>query len=196
MKKIINLFQQTLIRGILFLVPILVVLVVIDRALDKLKELANPIADILPYHSVFGVGKAYWAVLLILLFVGIVMGIIARFAVATKFSNWIEHKLLYRIPGYSFMKQMGESMIGVDDKKVFRVVLLSIEEFWQLAYLIEEINDTMVAVYVPSVPNPQEGDLFYVSKERIKETTISYKDSMRIINCQGRGSARFLKDLI
>jgi len=196
MKKFLDVLKHTLIRGILFLGPILVALVVIDRAVDKLKELIAPIADVLPYHSVFGIGKAYWAALLVLLAIGFVMGLIARIALAAKFLTWLENTFLNRIPGYIFMKQMGESMIGAKDATVYKVVLLAIEESWQLAYLIEVINERMVAVYVPGVPNPQEGDLFYVSKDRIKETAISYKDSIRIINCQGRGSATFLKDLI
>lgn len=193
MKKILVVLKKTLLRGIVFTVPILVVIIVFEKAFEKLQEIANPIADLLPYHSVFGIGKAYWAVLLILIIVGLCMGFIARFKVAMDSINWLEDNLLNRVPGYSFMKQMGESMIGADDTSAYKVVLLDIEESWQLAYLVEEIDDTMVAVYVPSVPSALDGDLFYVPKSRIKETSISYKDSIRILHCQGRGSKKIMK---
>lgn len=193
MKKIVIFFKETLVRGIVFTVPLLVILIVIDKALDKLKELAIPIADVLPYHSLFGIGRAYWAVFLIFLFFGLFMGLIARFQIAAAASNWLEDNLLDRLPGYAFMKQMGESLIGANDISTYKVVLLDIEASWQLAYLVEEIDDTMVAVYVPSVPSVVDGDLFYVPKTRIKETSISYRDSIKLLHSQGRGSKKFLQ---
>lgn len=193
MKKILVALKNTLLRGIVFTVPILVLVIIFEKAFEKLQEIANPIADLLPYHSVFGIGKAYWAVLLILIFVGLCMGVIARLKVAMDSINWLEDNLLNRVPGYSFMKQMGESMIGADDTSSYKVVLLDIENSWQLAYLVEEIDENMVAVYVPSVPSALDGDLFYVPKARIKQTSISYKDSIRILHSQGRGSKKVLK---
>ncbi|MGN6647694.1 MAG: DUF502 domain-containing protein [Cytophaga sp.] len=196
MKKILVAFKETLIRGIVFMVPLMVILILIDKVLDKLKELAIPIADMLPYHSLFGIGRAYWAVFLILLALGLFMGLIARLRIAAKISNWLEDHLLHRLPGYGFMKHMGESMIGADKGSAYKVVLLKNEDSLQLAYAIEEVTDDLVAVYVPSVPNAFEGELLYVSKERIKETAISYKDSIKLIHCQGRGSKKILSGKI
>lgn len=193
MKRVAIFFKATLIRGIVFMLPLLVMLVVIDKALDKLKELATPLADVLPYHSLFGIGKAYWAVFLILIFLGLIMGLIAQIQIAAAASNWLEDNLLNRLPGYTFMKQMGESMIGANDTSAYKVVMLDIENSWQLAYLVEEIDDTMIAVYVPSVPSALDGDLFYVPKSRIKETSISYKDSIKLLHSQGRGSKKIMK---
>jgi len=195
MKKILVALKNTLLRGIVFTVPILVLVIVFEKALDKLQQVANPIADVLPYHSVFGIGKAYWAVFLILVFVGLFMGLIARLKIAESFLSWIEDNVLNRVPGYTFMKQMGESMIGANDASAYKVVLLDIENSWQLAYLVEEVDDTIVAIYVPSVPGAMDGDLFYVPKTRIKETTISYKESIQLLHGQGRGSKKILKGL-
>jgi uncharacterized membrane protein len=195
MKKIITVIKNTLIRGIVFTVPLLVLVIVIEKAFDKLQQIANPIADALPYHSLFGIGKAYWAVFLILIVVGLLMGVIARLKIAADIISWLEDNLLNRIPGYSFTKQMGISLIGSDTTTAYKVVLFSIEDCWQLAYLVEEIDENMIAVYVPSVPGGLDGDLFYTSKERIKETSISYKDSIKLLHCQGRGSKKILQGI-
>ncbi|WP_018344767.1 DUF502 domain-containing protein [Cytophaga aurantiaca] len=193
MKKILIILKNTLLRGIVFTVPILVVVIVLEQVFEKLQQIANPIADLLPYHSLFGIGKAYWAVFLILILVGLLMGLVARLKVAMNSVIWLEDNLLNRLPGYTFMKQMGESMIGANDTSAYKVVLLDIEDSWQLAYLVEELDGNMIAVYVPSVPSALDGDLFYVPKSRIKETFISYKDSIRLLHCQGRGSKKIMK---
>lgn len=57
-------------------------------------------------------------------------------------------------------------------------------------------HNEKVLLYVPSVPNPFEGDLICVSNERIKDTTISYKDSIKLMHSQGRGSKKILSGKI
>ena len=193
MKSIYTAFKNTLVRGILFIGPFLVLAIIIESAYEKLEEIAGPIADLFPYHSIFGIGKAYWAVFLILIIIGLIMGVVARVKIAKISLSWLEDNLLNRVPGYGFMKQMGESMIGAADSSVYKVVLLDIEESWQLAYLVEEIDDNMIAVYVPSVPSVLDGDLFFVPKNRIKETSITYNESIKLLHCQGRGSKKLLK---
>jgi len=196
MKSLLENFKKTLFRGILFLGPILIALVLADKIFEKFIHIITPIANLLPFHAVLGVGKAYWAAILLLVTTGLLMGLVANLKLAQRFLQWLESNVLMLLPGYMFMKQMRESIFAEDSINAYKVILVQAEEGWQLAYLIEEIDENNVAVFIPDVPNPSEGNLLYMSKEKIKEVNISYKESLKILRRHGGGSAAYLKGIM
>jgi uncharacterized membrane protein len=196
MKTLLENFKKTLFQGILFLGPILIALVLADKIFEKFIHIITPIADFLPFHSILGVGKAYWAAILLLVTISLLMGLIANMKLAQRFLEWLENNVLMLLPGYMFMKQMRESIFAEDSINAYKVILVQAEEGWQLAYLIEEIDENNAAVFIPDVPNPSEGNLLYMSKEKIKEVNISYKESLKILKRHGVGSAAYLKGVL
>jgi uncharacterized membrane protein len=196
MKKFVSVLWKTLMNGIVFLIPIIVFIVVIDKAVTFLMDLSGPIADVLPYKSFFGLDKDYWAGLLVLIAIAFLAGIIASAKHAVKLKNWLEENILCYVPGYMFMKISGEQMVGYREEKSYEVVMVRFDEYSQLGYLIEEIDELVVAVYVPDAPDPMDGELFYINRDRITPMDISYTKTQSFIKKLGLGSGKYLKGKI
>ncbi len=53
---------------------------------------------------------------------------------ANQLKEWIEGNILSNIPGYRFLKGMGESAVGLTSQELKEVVLVDVEEVWQIGF--------------------------------------------------------------
>ncbi|MCK7517524.1 MAG: hypothetical protein MZV64_07275 [Ignavibacteriales bacterium] len=62
--------------------------------------------------------------------------------------------------------------------------------------MIEEIEGENFAVYIPGIPSPLSGSLYFLEKNRIKKTNIPMKDAMKCMRGLGKGSNDLVKDYL
>jgi uncharacterized membrane protein len=196
MKNFASFIKTTLIGGIFFVIPLVLLVLIIGRVLDIFRKLVAPIADIIPIQVVGGIAISRIIALLILLLVCFIAGLFARDKYADKLKKWIEAKVLSNIPGYSLIKGMTESAAGMDSENLKDVVLVDIEEVWQIGFLMDEIDDQLSTVYIPGAPNPMSGDVFFVKNERLKKLDLPELSAMKIYKKLGIDSKKILKDKI
>jgi len=99
------------------------------------------------------------------------------------------------VPGYQFIKSMGESLLGVEDEPVPQVVLARIEDAWQIAFLVERLEDGHLAVFVPGAPNPQSGSVYLMTEDRIKPAGIPPAVALKCLTRLGAGSSALLREI-
>ena len=123
MKRIFRFLRTTLLGGLLFLVPIIALVIVLGKALIFAHKFVDPLAACIPVASIVGLRTPMLlAVGLIVLFC-FLAGFIARTALAQKFVNHLEAAVLSNVPGYEFLKGMSGSILGVESKSPYPVVL-------------------------------------------------------------------------
>ncbi|MCX6922579.1 MAG: DUF502 domain-containing protein, partial [Verrucomicrobia bacterium] len=153
MKRMLQFTRTSLVGGILFLVPILVLAVILGKAFGIAHKIVMPLAAHLPIESVLGLETPRVLASALLLFFCFLTGVFARTACARKIVNWLETALLYNLPGYEFIKTMSENFLAAEKEHVYPVVLARIEDSWQLAFLIERLEGGLFAVFVPGTPS-------------------------------------------
>ena len=87
---------------------------------------------------------------------------------------------------------MGENAAGLESKNLKEVVLVDIEEVWQIGFLIERLDDDLNAVFIPGAPNPMSGDVVFVKWDRLKILDISGISAMKILKKLGIDSKAIL----
>ena len=193
MKSMLRFFRATVVGGILFLVPVIVLTIVISKAFQIARAAVRPLSEMIPVESVGGVTLAkLMAIALILLFC-FLAGLFARTTAARRMINWIEASLLSNLPGYSVMKGMGESAAGVESDKPHEPVLARIEDAWQIAFLIERIEGGNVAVFVPGAPSPWSGSVYFMTEDRIKPLDAPVMPALSCLRRLGIGANALLK---
>src|SRR5262245_35954579 len=130
-----RLIQTTLVGGILFLVPIVVLFTIVEKGVVLAHRIVQPLATHLPIHSILGLETPKILAILLLILFCFLAGLGARTTVARRFISWLETTFLSNLPGYEFMKGIGENLLGVQNKETYDVVLARIEDCWQLAFL-------------------------------------------------------------
>jgi uncharacterized membrane protein len=66
--------------------------------------------------------------------------------------------------------------------------LVSIEDGWQIGYLLEKLENDWVAVFLPQAPTPMSGDIMYLPINRVRPLGITMIQAMSIVKAIGVGS--------
>jgi len=193
MKKIFDFVKTMVIGGVLFFIPLIILIVILQKAFQIAAVLVMPIIKLLNVTHIFGIGVEIIVAIAIILFILYLGGLISKTSRAKKAVKKIEDALLSKVPGYDMIKNMGESFVGFEGNTSISTVLARIEDAWQYGFLIEEIEGEQYAVYVPGAPNPMSGSVYFLEKVRIKKTNIPLQAAMKSLRGLGIGSNELLK---
>lgn len=184
--------RTTLTGGILFLVPVVIVAIVIEKGLHLAHRVAEPLAERLPIESVIGLRPAMLLAIGLLVVFCFLTGLFARSALAQRLVAWLETTVLVNFPGYEFFKSLGEGMLGVEPAETRPVVLAHLDDAWQLGFLVGRLDNGLVAVFVPDAPNPRSGALCYLLPENVTETGIAPGAAVKLLRRLGSGAGEVL----
>jgi uncharacterized membrane protein len=195
LKKITTIIKPILIGGLFFLVPVGLLVVILGKVFTLTARLFDPLLK--PFHNIDVAGVAVKQIVgfFILLLICLAAGLLARTAIAKRFLRWLEDSVLRHVPGYLFLKHMGENVAGLE-KQDMKIVLARVDDGWQISFLIEQIDDNMYTVFVPNAPSVMSGSVYHVEKDRIMWVDMTRKQAVNCIRQLGIGSASILKNQI
>jgi uncharacterized membrane protein len=192
MKGFLKFLKVTIVGGIMFLVPVVVLAVVLGKALEIARKATDPLAERIPVHSMIGLQTpTLLAAALIVLFC-FFAGLLARMRMANRAVRWIETSILSNIPGYEFIKAVSGRMIGADVENAPQTVLVFAEDAWQIGFEFERLDNGFIAVYVPEGPSCASGSVKLVPPERLRPLALSPAAAMKCLRRLGAGSNELL----
>jgi uncharacterized membrane protein len=190
-----NFIKTTTIGGIVFMVPIIIIIVILGKAFELMLKVARPIDKLIPIESIGGIAFANLLALLAILVVCFVAGVAARSPLAKKFYRAIDNGLL-AIPGYAFVKAYTDSMkLGQAEAKSMQPVMVQFDDNSQLGFEIERLDDGQVVIYLPGAPDPWSGSVVYFHADRVKKLELSASEAINNVRRFGRGSQAFQKEI-
>jgi uncharacterized membrane protein len=179
-----------------FSFPSNLILFILSYALRLVKRVAEPILDKLhldQLSSVAGIGAATVLSVLMLILIAFAAGIVARTAVGRRITRWSEESLLGRIPQYQVMKSTAEGLAHLESASGLKPALVSIEDGWQIGYLLEQLENDWVAVFLPQAPTPMSGNVMYLPAKRVRPLGITMVQAMSVVKAIGVGSGKALR---
>lgn len=195
MKGLAAFVRTTLVGGVLFLLPVVVLVVIVGKAMKVAYGLVDPLAKTLPVESLVGLRTPMVLAITLLVLFCFLSGLFARTALAQRAIDRLETSVLTHVPGYEFLRGMGESMLGREPKMAYQAVLARIEDAWQFGFLVEKLENGHLAVYVPGAPNPYSGSVYLMTPERVRMVAIPPGAAMKCLKRLGAGSNASLRGL-
>jgi uncharacterized membrane protein len=192
-KAIKEFVKVTVVGGIVFLVPLILLGLVLKHAMAFASSFAGPIAAAFQDHRIAGVTAATIIAALMLLLLSFLAGLFARTSVGHDLARWLEDSLLGNLPQYRMVKTMAEGLAQVEGGENLRPALVSIEGGWQLGYLLEEVRAGWVAVFLPQSPTPMSGTVMYMPAERVRLLDVPMGEAVLLVKRLGAGSADALR---
>lgn len=192
MNKVLSFIKTTLIGGLFFIIPIVLLIYLIGKVIGIFRKIVAPIADKISFSFLGGETTSRIIALFVLILLCFIAGLLAKTKKADQLKEWVEDNILSNIPGYSLLKGMSESAAGLDSKNLKEVVLVDIEEVWQIGFLMERIDKDLNAVFIPGAPNPMAGDVVFVKWDRLKKIDINGINAMKISRKLGVDSKKIL----
>ena len=196
MKKFYTFIKNIIIGGVLFFIPLIILIVILQKALQLAAVLVTPIIKLLNATQIFGIGVEILISIVAILFVLYLAGLLAKTKKARAAVAKLEDSLLSKVPGYDMIKNTGASFVGFEDNSSFRTVLARIEDAWQYGFLIEEVEGDQCVVYIPGAPNTMSGSVYILENNRIKKTDIPLSSAMQCLRSLGKGSNKLVKNFL
>jgi uncharacterized membrane protein len=190
MKGMISFLKTTIIGGVIFLVPVILVVIVLAKALPLVRRIAAPMAGFLPVDTVAGVTVANIISFTILALICFLAGLIARTSLASRAVQKAEARFLWQLPGYAFVKGMTDSFISQGDSSSMRPVSCQLDDSWQIGFEVERMQDGRVVVYLPGAPNPWTGSLLLIDPARVEALNATMVETVGALRKLGHGSSR------
>ncbi|MGC1955723.1 MAG: DUF502 domain-containing protein [Gammaproteobacteria bacterium] len=185
--------KTTVLGGVVFLVPIIIFIAVIGKALELTNKLAAPLAERLPVDSVGDLAVVHLLALAILVLVCFVAGLAAKTAFAGRLVQSLEANVLDKIPAYAVLKSKTGSVLNPEDAADMRPVLARFDDSWQLAFEIERIEGGQIVVFLPGAPDPWSGSVCVVTEDRITPLDVTVRSAAELMKRLGKGTTEALR---
>jgi uncharacterized membrane protein len=192
---LLGFLRSRFVTGILVALP-LVVTIFFGRVLfDLVDRWADPISRYVFERRIPGFGAALFVLLIF------VLGILAHNVIGRRVLN-IGDKLFGRIPVlraiYVGAREVTRAFASDRTKSFSRVVLVPFpyQGVWGVAFVTREFDDTtqegprrMIAVFMPTTPNPTTGFFLVYPATSVKPTDLSVEEALRMVISGGLVSA-------
>ena len=178
----------TLVRGIVFLVPIVLIAVLAREGYQMLRRVAQPIARLLPEDRVFGIlaEDLISVVTIILLF--LIAGLFVGTRPGRLLSDRLEHSILYRVPGYLLVRGAVGSFPGLSSEMRPEPSLVETDDGWAFALLVEKEPPGFCTVFLPDSPTPTSGSVRIVEATRVRPLDVSMLNLLACLTRSGTGA--------
>ena len=183
--------KTTIVGGLMLLFPLVVVVLIIGKAFKISMLVAEPLGGLIPIERVGGVALANILAVLVILVLCYLAGLVARLSHIRRKVAGIDGLLIAVVPGYAMAKTLVSGVIKAEDEVgKMTPVLVSLDDYKQIAFEVERTPGGYVVVFLPGAPNPWSGSVIYVSEDRVESLDMAPQDAIKNIRVLGRGSAK------
>ena len=210
-KSLFARWRASFFTGLLIVLPGVITLAIVKWFFGTVSSLTDLLLFFLPKsltHENDGAGPMfwYWSLLALVLAVGLIstVGVLARYYIGKRLIEWLD-SLMMQVPllnkFYGAIKQVNEAFAG--NKNSFKTVVLV--EFpragmYSVGFLTSEqraevqqkTREKVVAVFIPTTPNPTSGFLVLVPEDRVTRLDMSVADGIKYIVSLGSIAPEFL----
>ena len=194
MKTIASLVKTTAIGGLVFLLPLVLLVVVFGKAFNIIKTVSMPLVNLISAEKFVGYAVADLITLTVLLVVTLLAGLLARSPVFDNFYKKIDAVILQVFPGYSYIKGMTGSLSDSEAEQSLKPVAAIQDDTVLIGYEVERLSDGWVAVYLPGAPDAQSGSVAYFTDDRIVMLDTDFAGIASCLKTLGSGSSKIISD--
>jgi uncharacterized membrane protein len=179
---------NVLVGGVIVVLPIYLAVLMLLKGMQSVAGLVRPFAMLLPAWLP---AENFLSLALVLVVCGLI-GLAVRTTMGRAVREQIERSLFERIPGYALFRSLTQRIAGEGGEGAWKPALAEIEDALAPAFIIEELADGRLTVFVPSVPTPLAGAVYILHRDRVHPLDISFTEAVKSVSRWGAGS----KDLV
>jgi uncharacterized membrane protein len=195
MKAISHFLRTTILGGALFLLPIVVLAFVLNKAFDYARRGLKPVAKLIPDQWASGVTMDTVMAIGLIVLLCFLAGLFARTALAQKVMSELESAVLSNVPAYEYLKQAGSSMMVLGEMAEHPVVLAQVGGAWRLGVQTDVARSGLTAVFIPNSPNTFSGSVFFVASDKVRPLDVPLRSALACLEQLGAKGGSFLSNL-
>ena len=184
MKHARELLTSTVIGGVFIVVPLYLALLLLLKGMKSVAGLVRPIAALLPEWLP---AEDFFSLLLVLV-VCFFVGAAVRTRAGQIAREKLEKMFFSRLPGYGLLRSLTQRLAEDGDDTAWKPALVELEDALVPCFIIEELDDGRLTVFVPSVPTPLAGAVYILARERVHPVDVPFTQAIRSVSRWGSGS--------
>ena len=189
----VKFLKTTIIGGIVFMVPIIIFIAIIGKAIKLTNKLAAPVSALIPADGIGNIAVADLLALVIILLICFLAGLAAKSTLARKSLSNLESRVFSKIPVYGFVKSKVDAIVQPEKAEGMKPVLAQFDDYWQIAFEVERIPGETVTIFLPGAPDPWSGSVCYVTEDRIQPLELTLLPVLKTLKGLGKGSNEQLR---
>jgi len=188
MKAFGEFLKTTALGGLFVVLPVLLLYLLLGEMLDLVIGLATPIADLFPKGTFDNLTAPFPIAVILIVGVSFVIGLALRVEIGRSLGDWIERKVLGRLPVYSALKSLTKAFGEAGEGAAFRPAMLRCsEDVREVVYVVEDHGDGQLTILVPWAPTAFSGFVKVVGKDRVEMLDSNLGEASRVLSHWGVG---------
>lgn len=182
---------KTFFHGLVLILPTVIILFLLSLIFKFVFNIVSPISALLNANAEETTFFTNLLALLILLALIFIIGLVLRNTARKRYFKNFESKYLLQIPLYSTVQEIIAQFTGLKKMPFSQVVLVDAFNTGVLltGFVTESIAGDIFTVFVPTAPNPMNGNIYHVPAAKLKFLEIEPEKAMRSIVGMGTGSS-------
>lgn len=193
----LSFLRTTLVGGLIFLLPIGIVLLVLGKVFEQALVLGHKLhASLFPGSQSLLLPVALAFALLV--GIAFLSGLFARTALGSRAFRNLESLILSRVPAYSYMRETLSDLSGsaefASGHATKMVVEVRYDDVTAIGFVVGHMPDGRAIVFQPNAPTPLSGSVVIVDADRIIPTEMTHRALFIAMKRLGEGLAGAAND--
>jgi uncharacterized membrane protein len=192
MKTFLHFIKATITGGVLFLIPLVLIVIVIGKAFKLLRPLVESGAGRLQVETSLGVAILTLLTSVALCVICFTAGLLIRFDKMKRINKFTEELILKFVPGFEYLKAVAGQQLGGETGNTLTAVLLRDQDAWVIAFLVEESPHGYTTVFIPEAPRADSGNSKILLTASLCYHRLSMREAMNCLRHYGAGMVSLL----
>lgn len=198
-KRVKKFLSTAFIGGFGVIFPALILFFLFSWLFRIVSNALRPIAVQINQWIGISVGMASILAVLAILGTCFFIGLVVRTRTGHFIHKMLEKHFLSRVPGYRLLREAAKPFFNTERNVAFTkpALIRPYETDTLMTAFITDYHEEsgMYTAFVPTSPNPTNGLLFHVSKDRVQFLDSTFEETMRSVVAGGNGSKALLSKI-
>jgi uncharacterized membrane protein len=192
MSSLFKFVRTTLLGGLLFLMPLVLIIYLLGKALTIAAAVLRPVSQLAPNDRLMGIALIDVIAILAIVVLCFLAGLVAGTGLGASLRALAEKTVLRHLPGYTLYKAAAGEPLGLPGHEEVSVALARFDDMWALAFILERHDSGLLTVFVPSAPTAAAGSVYYLTEDQVRRLNVPVKSAMQCVMQLGIGSKALL----
>jgi len=186
--------KNALFRGLVILIPIVLIYLTLRELFDAMIGIATPIADLISTDWIREDDPVRLIALGLIILSALILGLIWSAGPTRRVAVWLESRTLNHLPMYKIMKSLVGAFLNLEDEDSFKPACWRHEDgSLEPIFVIGEHGQDMLVVMQPWTPTPFAGSVRVVPRSQVDLVPVTLDEYSLALTHFGLGLSEALQ---
>jgi uncharacterized membrane protein len=196
-QEVMNMFKflkDAIVRGLVVLIPLVLVYLTLRELLGAMVALATPIADLFPTDWIRKDDPEQLIAFVLIILTALILGLIWSAGPTRRAAEWLESRSLDHLPMYRIMKSLVGAFLNLEDEESFKPACWRHDDgSMEPVFVIGEHGKDMLVVMQPWTPTPFAGAVKVVPRNQVDLVQVTLDEYSLALTHFGLGLSEALQ---